>query len=315
MNTVTKRMTKINFKKTAKWYIVLLLLCAVASAVLLGVAFQDKLALLYRLERLNEQVERGKSVAEMEVNLQKLADSSSDVVDVLVLDRENKILFSAKDSAVGQGESLHLQRVPDTGKSAYFFDDTNADVLFKLQKEEEFFISKDIQARLGEIRRDYDDSHFFQADSSGKQVYGISYLSNRKTGEKVYLITDVQPVHNGILYLKIAAALAVLFFMVYWVLVALWVYADAAKTKQSAVVWGLAALLTNLAGVVVYLIYKNIHLACTRCGALQNRSNRYCVHCGAPVGDSCAKCGGHVGAKDLYCANCGVGRQGKKEMD
>lgn len=60
-----------------------------------------------------------------------------------------------------------------------------------------------------------------------------------------------------------------LLFMVCLIIVALWVYQNALKSKLSAPAWGIITLFTNIAGVLVYLIYKHINDVCGYCGAVQ----------------------------------------------
>lgn len=75
--------------------------------------------------------------------------------------------------------------------------------------------------------------------------------------------------------IKAAAALAMLFFCVYWVLIALWMYNDASKCRLSPLYWGLIGLFTNLIGLIVYKIYKR---GMTVCPEL-----RHCPEYGSPV--------------------------------
>lgn len=60
-----------------------------------------------------------------------------------------------------------------------------------------------------------------------------------------------------------------LLFMVCLIIVALWVYQNALKSKLSAPALGIITLFTNIAGVLVYLIYKHINGVCGYCGAVQ----------------------------------------------
>lgn len=305
MKSFTKKTTKINFKKVAKIYIIFLLVAAVGSAVLLGLTFWDKISVWSSWERIEEKAKRG-DISALHSNLQKLAGRSDDVVDVIVLDKDNTIVFSATDSAFGQDSTLNLLPVSDYKNGhRYFYDEDYPDALFKLQKEEEFFFPNRSVRYIEEFFKDFDDDYFFRDDFSDKELYGLSYIINKNTGEKVYLITDVQPVANGLMLVTIVAALGVLFLMAYWVLIALWVYADAAKTGQNPAIWGLAALLTNLAGLIVYLLYKNSHQVCHHCGVLLKRFSRYCTSCGTAVGQSCEKCGQPISKKDRYCSGCG----------
>lgn len=103
----------------------------------------------------------------------------------------------------------------------------------------------------------------------------------------------------------VTCAAAVLFFSVYWVLIALWMYKDAAKCRLPPIYWGLIGLFTNVIGLIVYKIYKRSMAACTSCGAAQGADHLYCSFCGSQLGKRCDSCGCKIGSKDSYCHRCG----------
>lgn len=315
MKRLNERIRQINFKKVIIVYIVLVLVAGIGSAAFLGYNFREKLTFLAQYEKVNERVVHNRQGVEaVKSDLTALAQNSSDLVDILILDKDNVIMFSAKNSPLARSGSLNLQRSTDGGKdNRYFIDEMYPDVYFKLQKGEDLVISTASLEHDKNFRQGYDDNYFFEGDFGGRQVYGLTYVVDRATGDKVYFISDVQPVPNGMLYLKIIGSLAMLFFMIYWVLIALWVYADAAKSRQNAVGWGLITLFTNLAGVLVYVVFKSLNQTCFKCGTVQTKCNGFCVHCGAKIGRACAGCGGQVGAKDEYCTKCGAGLGQKTE--
>ena len=123
--------------------------------------------------------------------------------------------------------------------------------------------------------------------------------------EKIYFINQIHPVLNGKEYIKIGLAIAMFLFMIYWVLLALYVYQDALKSKLSPYLWGGITLITNIAGLIVYIIYKKNNKICFKCGAVQNQGNIYCTYCGAKLDKTCSKCGATIFDKDEYCSKCG----------
>lgn len=111
------------------------------------------------------------------------------------------------------------------------------------------------------------------------------------------------------LTLKIAASIMMLMFMIYWIMVALWVYQSALKARLFAPAWGLVTLFTNLAGVLVYLIYRHTSVVCACCGAVQPRNNLFCTFCGSELGERCGSCGCGLKQTDVYCPKCGSKKQ------
>ena len=137
----------------------------------------------------------------------------------------------------------------------------------------------------------------------------LSLLEKNVDGIKAYVISDPNPVSYGMLSLKIAASLLMLLFMIYWIIIALWVYQNARKSRLSAPVWGIVALFTNLAGVLVYVIYKHINNVCAFCGAVQPNANVFCTFCGNKIGTICPECGHSLKPDDKYCPKCGHKRE------
>ena len=133
----------------------------------------------------------------------------------------------------------------------------------------------------------------------------ISLLGKNDGSTKAYVISNPQSVPYGMLSLKIAASVIMLLFMIYLIIVALWVYQNARKSKLSAPVWGIITLFTNVAGVLVYLIYKHINGICGFCGAVQSRGNIFCTECGKKIGITCDECGHFLKLSDNYCPKCG----------
>lgn len=247
---------KIDFKKFVIIYLIAAVLAGVLSVGFLAFAFKDKLTFAYEYNCVSEKVEDNKNgIDAVKSNLTALAENSSDIADILILDDANKIVFSAKNSNLAQNGSLEL--TGSTGRENRFLMDTaNPNVYFQLIKNDSFLLYKTMIDSDNEVEQRYNDDYFYENNFSAKKVYLLSYIVDKASGDKIYFISDIQPVANGETYVKAIAALAMLFFMLYWVLIALWVYANALKSKLNAALWGIITLFTNLAGLFIFLIYK-----------------------------------------------------------
>ena len=93
--------------------------------------------------------------------------------------------------------------------------------------------------------------------------------------------------------------------VVYGVLLALYIYQNALKSKLNPYLWGGITLITNIAGVIIYIIYKQNQKTCFQCGALQDKSHIYCTYCGTKLNETCHTCGSVLNRNDKYCAKCG----------
>ena len=158
---------------------------------------------------------------------------------------------------------------------------------------------------FSKIYDEYEEETFYSKNIQNKQVYMLSLLNSDKNGNKIYVISSPKSVTYGELSLKAAAAAAMLLFMVYWILIALWIYQNAKKSNLAAAAWGILTLFTNLAGVLIYVIYKYTNAICAKCGTVQSKKNTFCAHCGHKIGISCPHCGEILSPNDNYCPKCG----------
>jgi hypothetical protein len=298
MNKLEKILSKWNFKKIAVCYLILAIVAGLACVGTVGVIFRERLNFAWQYSRLEE----AKDETALKTAVDKTAAASVDVVDVLILNEKNQVTYAAKDSEFGSG-SLELVRAGSEKK--YLISAEYPDVVFQYVKSEEFMLNSIINKDFGKIRSDYDDDSAFESGLAQKSIYMISRVSVHDSDSKVYVITVPTTVPGGMTAIKVTAALAMLFFCVYWVLIALWMYRDAAKCGLSPLYWGLIGLFTNLIGLIVYKIYKRGMVTCPACGAAQNADYLYCSVCGVQLGTRCENCGCKVDSKDNFCHHCG----------
>lgn len=305
MKKLEKMLCKINFKKVFIIYLIAAIVAGIASVSVLGVVFKDKIGFMMDYNKISEKLDDNTDAAMIESDLTDFAKKNADVVDVLILNKDNKILFSAKDSTIAKSGSLNLER--DTqwnGEHKFMFDSANPDIMYRLIKNEHLPRSMATLMKGFSSQENYDDEYFFGANSA-KTVYSLNYVRNEDTGVKTYFIFDISPVVNSIIYVKVVAAVSMLFFMLYWVLLALYAYADAAKSKLNGTAWGILTLFTNVGGLIIYKVYKQSGKVCFKCKALQGKNNLYCTECGSKIGESCQKCGDLLDRHDSYCGKCG----------
>lgn len=305
MKNFNKIMENLNFRKIIILYLVFALIAGIFSAALLGYKFKDKLLFAYNYNKVNEKIEEGKlGVDAVKTDIVSLGAQSSDIVDILILNKSNKISYSAKNSAFARGGEFALERGKDE-ENRYLTYSQNPDVTFRLMKNDELMLSTVLLDYEKDIENHHDDNTFFENDFNAKKIYLLSYTADKHTGDKIYFISDVRPVPNGWLYIKMVGALATLFFMLYWVLLALWVCQNARKSKLNAVLWGVITLFTNLAGLFIYLVYKQNNQSCLKCGAIQNKGNIYCIYCGTKISETCKGCNAIISKGDIFCHHCG----------
>ncbi len=298
MNRIEKILSQWNFKKIAICYLILAIIAGLACGGRVGYIYRERLNFAWQYSRL----EAAKDEAALKTAVDKTASASADVVDVLILDGNNQVTYSAKNSEFAAG-TLELAKTDSEKK--YLTSAEHPDALFQYVKSEEFMLNSILNKDFGKIRSDYEDDSVFDSELAHKSIYMLSRIGLHSSDSKVYVITVPTTVPGGMTAIKATAALAMLFFCVYWVLIALWMYRDAARCRLSSLYWGLIGLFTNLIGLIVYKIYKRSMAICTACGAAQGAAHLYCSACGAQLGTRCDSCGSKVGPKDSFCHHCG----------
>lgn len=179
----------------------------------------------------------------------------------------------------------------------------------------EFSVRVDPLYPTGEERGDRGgfDLHIFV--KGDRHSFGLEDRRAFNSGEQPHqanpeaiLLQATQP--EGVTPIRAAAAglgaLAALGFVLYWLSIAWWVFADARRRGSRAFAWGVLTLLTNLVGAAVYLVARREVRHCPRCGGRIDGSFNHCPSCGQTLKRQCASCGQSLQTGWSYCANCGT---------
>lgn len=91
----------------------------------------------------------------------------------------------------------------------------------------------------------------------------------------------------------------------YWVMLAWWVYLDSAWRKMDGVPWAVLTLITNVIGLVTYLVirYPDPRM-CSHCGKSVAVGLKYCPFCGLEIEKMCPHCQSPVKPGWQYCPVC-----------
>ncbi|NLI90766.1 MAG: zinc ribbon domain-containing protein [Peptococcaceae bacterium] len=293
-----------DFRKVSKWYIIVSLCLVIGTLAWGGYIFKDKIALTMNYHNIEEQAEKQGIDKSIQEQLGNLANSSADIKDVLLLDKDNNIIYSAKNSGLGKDNKLVLTKVNDKRQ---FFQDVNIpDTYFKVIGPRNVLLTKDVYRDSKDIKKEFDNDFFYDSNYNTQKIYFLNYFADRKNGMKVFIVNDLKPIPYAKVFIGFSAALLMLLFGLYWILVALWVYKDANRRKLNAPLWGLLILITNIVGLIVYTIYKQNNQTCYKCESLQNKHNTFCSYCGTRINKSCEKCGTIVTKNDTFCVHCGA---------
>ena len=291
-----------NFKRIFVIYLIIAVVCAALCSAAIGYIYRDKLTLALKYNFAREALEKQGS-ADTESLLSGIADASADVIDAITIDEQNTVTYSASNSAI-VGRRFSLKK----DENGLLTTDIYGGAALRFLSNDEFMLSavfSDVLSKFSDKTEKYEEEEYFYL-SGGKNAYLISRISaDKKSGARTYVIINPTPVKYGTSALKAAAGIFMLLFMIYWVIIALWVYQNAEKSHLSAPIWGIITLCTNLAGVLVYTVYKHSNAVCPCCGAVQPRSNTFCTSCGAKIGLTCPECGHGTASGDNFCSSCG----------
>lgn len=294
---------KLNFKKAIKLYLILsvfIMLVCVASTLFIS---REKLKMAWNYEKVSHTFRDKTSDASLKSQLGSLMASSSEVKNIIMVGRDNSILYKINDTLIKNSKVLQFTQTDN--HSNYLIDNVNKNVIYKVVKDDDILINKDFIDNHKKIESDINDSYSFEKDLGTNDIYLLNYMVQENTGNKLFIIRSVIEIPNLEMMLKITFAVLVLIFALYWIGLALWVYKDANKKNTNGPLWGLLVLVTNIVGVIVYLMFKQNSILCNQCGALQNKNNKHCSNCGVKINATCKKCGNIVTNDENYCKNCG----------
>lgn len=300
MNRFEKYLSKWNFKKIAIICLILAAVTILGSAISTVIAYRERIGFAVKYSQL-EEMRKKTDETKLYQKIDETAKASGDVVDIILTDKDGNVQYSALES-----EFATDTFVPSgiDGEKKYLAVDNNNDAVFVYVKNDEFMVNSIINNDFGKFGRDYEDDSIYNRDMSSKTIYMLSRI--KCNGSLIYVINSPTSVPVGMILLKITAVLLTFWLCVYWVLMALWMYKDAAGSKLTSIYWGLIGLFTNIIGFIVYKIYKRNLVTCSKCNALQNPSYMYCTYCGTQLGSRCPECSGKVSSKDSFCHHCGA---------
>lgn len=290
-----------NFKKIFIGFIIFSILIAVSAAAAGGYIFKDKIFFIYRYNKLSGDFK--KSGFETQKNeLTDFAFNFSDIADILVLDKDNNVIYCAKQKFANI--SAPELTFADPGKT-YLEDKNNKDAMFYLCDNKELYLSVIADKYAKKFYRINDKSSLFFKDIQNKKIYCLSYILNKDKSEKLCFITDAVPCKNGGIYFEICEIIIASLFAAYLIIVALWTYQNAKRNNLNAPLWGIVCLFTNIIGVAIYALYKKNATVCENCRLVQSKTNIYCPRCRRKLNDVCKSCKSIINKNDNYCPHCG----------
>jgi len=236
---------KWHFKKITVAYTVTAIIATVVCAVVITLVFRTVFALAWQCGELREKIETG-NLQGVSADIEKLA-AFPDVIDVIFLDSENHVTKTWKHSRFAK-EDFALIRCES--QREYYLSAVDPRVVFMPVEHGEMIVTLIFSSTFSHNGRDINEG------SCNKTVNFLLNLGELNAESRIYLIDTGEeiPCGKGAVYAVILVIL--LFLFVNQVLLALWAYQNALKTKLSPIFWGTLVLLSGTVGVLIYLLYK-----------------------------------------------------------
>lgn len=263
---MNKFIEKVEFKKIVIIYLILLMLTIISLTIFLVNVYKEKIKIIYNYHQLTEIFEGNYNKEKLYNKITNLQKSSKDIIDIVVINKNDIIYTSNK---------IYQNNLTSINNSNKYYTDSNN--IYKLDTKKEFIYD------LLNIKKETKENYYNEFQLNNDSNYTINYLKNRNTNEKIIIITNISLITNSEKYLKISLSIIILFFMLYWIIVSLMIYQNALRLKINAFFWGIITLLTNIIGVIIYLIYIKNRIICKNCHTNISIKDQYCKGCGEKI--------------------------------
>lgn len=94
-----------------------------------------------------------------------------------------------------------------------------------------------------------------------------------------------------------------------WLLLPIWVFLDARKRDFKAPLWGILVLVTNVVGLIIYLVVRPELSVCKQCKMKLSSKYVVCPYCGTQNRELCPNCSQVIEETWVACPYCGRPRQ------
>jgi hypothetical protein len=97
-------------------------------------------------------------------------------------------------------------------------------------------------------------------------------------------------------------------FMILYILLVGYVWADAKRRQMNALLWVLLAIfIPNAIGIILYFILRHpLPVPCPSCGTPAGKDQAFCAACGTAVRRACPQCRQPVQEGWSHCPRCGA---------
>ena len=162
-----------------------------------------------------------------------------------------------------------------------------------------------------EEEKDFDEEHRFDFGDSGDWEHEEDFKERREKewediSKRLYLSA------GDLALIASCGIIGMVIGIWYWVLVLIAVYRKSYRMGVNTTLWMFAALVFNLAALVVLYLYAMLKGTCMNCGRVKNGSEKFCARCGNLLKKECPQCRQEMDISFSYCSNCGKKLDGRE---
>lgn len=253
----------------------------------------------------------------------------------LVTDEEGKILFKANERYV-LGDTFQVivgsssQNIYENNVDVAVVLDENQEMMYCLQfngeqndfslinkskkhpKYEQFFPSTQETQTQPQVQQDYVDEFTYSTVNRFDNYPTIGYLQHEYIAYKklhIYRINSYysyqeRSINSFLPIVQLLIALAILLIPVNMILLSIWMFLDARKRQFNSSLWGILGLLTNVIGLIIYLVVRPEPKTCPKCETVLEKGFMVCPTCGYHNAQACQKCGALLKEEWSRCPYC-----------
>jgi len=245
--------------------------------------------------------------------IQKHRENVGENSNLIITDDAGRVLYHVNNGFMPGADQFIVITDPDSRYSslAYILD-TELNIRYKLSLNRTYNGMKLIEysstykdnVSLFESIRSDESFYWGSGDMADKNMY-YAYIGSR--GWNVYSIQrnihysdyEYNNWHLAVNSIGITA------FVLFWIALPVWVFLDAKRRNHKPALWGILTAITNIIGLIIYILTRPENPACKSCGEILNTKYIYCPYCGIENKQMCHSCRTILENNWLACPTCG----------
>lgn len=168
-----------------------------------------------------------------------------------------------------------------------------------------------LRGQIGEVITSVQEWHenedsYHDETGSEESAYREAQKEHHKEDDAFENIRISEPSVPAKIAVGVTGLLCTLAAVIYWLLIAAWLYKAAVLSGMNGLLWFILGLCGNLfAAILFHLVRSFKRQKCSSCGHYSSTAAKYCAECGAALTGKCPECGETVHPDDKFCPSCG----------